>query len=1170
MKLPPRLIQCVAGTLAFAGLTARIDAAVTLPASAALATNTVSNPGFVVRTAQAPIDVPVANNYLRATRQINGILTDAGGILVSNVALPGPEAGGVYFANNVSFEKEANSVVPRDADGNDVWTFNCDFFPGIPGSEGDFNQFADESVALVVLEPGVYTLALCASADRTDVNDDDGCSVYVGANPRDFFATKVADFTRTTGTAPFTANQRIENQIEVVVPVRGAYPFRLMHWQQSRGVNLQFYVVDTNSLARYLINDSSDPTTPLAYRSSTVPAFNAPYIADITPPPGSAGNSSALQLTVTLFDGATTVNTGSIQLSINGTPVVPVKGKLGSKTTVAYLPGGGWATANNAVVLVYADSLAALHTNTWSFGVNVAGGSTTQVTGQWDFENGDLRATVGTALKYFDTTYDGPSGTNANRTKFGTTTSFGIPDINGQVANVVYVPGDTGAGSRRLGYTMTHGIAPNGGGTRVNQYTLIFDIMCTNNSGAASLIQITDPAVNVTDGDLFWQGANFGQGGYNGTGALTPNTWHRIVAAYDEAASPPVVTKYVDGIKQEDWTANQGLDNDRRALLPTAILFGDGDQDERRNFWVNSIQIRSGKLSDAEMVALGGAEACGIPLTIPQSTVTGQWDFDRGNLSPTIGTALQYFNTNYDNGGTGSNANQTAFGTCSSLGVPLINGVDAKIIQVPGDTGPGSRNLGYVMTHRIAPNGGGTRVNQYTLIFDIMCTNNSGAASLIQITDPAVNVTDGDLFWQGANFGQGGYNGTSALTPNVWHRIVAAYDEAASPPVVAKYVDGIKQEDWTANQGLDNDRRALLPTAILFGDGDQDERRTFWVDSIQIRAGKMSDADIVQIGTPKGTGIPVVVPHSSVAGQWDFDSGNLAATIGAALQYFNTNYDNGGALPTPGSNANQTAFGTCSSFGVPLINGVDAKIIQVPGDTGPGSRNLGYVMTHGIAPNGGGTRVNQYTIIFDIMCTNNSGAASLIQITDPAVNVTDGDLFWQGANFGQGGYNGTSALTPNVWHRIAAAYNEAAAPPVVIKYVDGIFQEDWTANQGLDNDRRTLLPTAILFGDGDQDERRTFWVNSIQIREGALSKPELAALGPPTESGIPVAIPAFAPGVPAVKIGLDAGRPLVTWSGGTLQSATNVVGPYTDIVPQPISPWCVSQTIGKQFFRVRQ
>src|SRR5436190_3744655 len=177
-------------------------------------------------------------------------------------------------------------------------------------------------------------------------------------------------------------------------------------------------------------------------------------------------------------------------------------------------------------------------------------------------------------------------------------------------------------------------------------------------------------------------------------------------------------------------------------------------------------------------------------------------------------------------------------------------------------------------------------------------------------------------------------------------------------------------------------------------------------------------------------------------------------------------------------------------------------------------------MDHGIAPNGGGTRVNQYTLVMDIMVDGSGpGAASLLQISDPASNADDGDLFWQGNQFGQGagGYNGTGAFTTLAWHRIAAAYNEAAATPVVTKYVDGIFQDDWTANQGLDNNRRALAPTAILFGDGDQDERRIFWVDSIQIRSGALSKAELAALGAPTGSGIPVAINVETP--PKIHIG---------------------------------------------------
>src|ERR1043166_7601256 len=171
MKIPQRLILYVGGVMAIAVWTYSVNAAVTLPASAALPTNSVSNPGFVVRTAQASTNVVVANSFLRALRQVNGILTDANGVTITNAALPGPEAGGVYFANYVSFERDASPVEPKDTDGNLVGTvFNSDFFQGIPGSEGDLTQFADESVALVGLEPGVYTLAICANAERTDVN----------------------------------------------------------------------------------------------------------------------------------------------------------------------------------------------------------------------------------------------------------------------------------------------------------------------------------------------------------------------------------------------------------------------------------------------------------------------------------------------------------------------------------------------------------------------------------------------------------------------------------------------------------------------------------------------------------------------------------------------------------------------------------------------------------------------------------------------------------------------------------------------------------------------------------------------------------------------------------------------------------------------------------------
>ena len=283
-----------------------------------------------------------------------------------------------------------------------------------------------------------------------------------------------------------------------------------------------------------------------------------------------------------------------------------------------------------------------------------------------------------------------------------------------------------------------------------------------------------------------------------------------------------------------------------------------------------------------------------------------------------------------------------------------------------------------------------------------------------------------------------------------------------------------------------------------------DERREWWVNSIQIRPGKMPDAEIALLGGPSAGGIPVYVPPSNVSGQWDFDLGSLAATIGKPLQYF----DGPGGVTATGTKFGTTGEGDFAA--IPNINGQPAKIMYVPGDV---VREIGYVMDHGIKPNGGGTRVNQYTLILDVMVgATGPGAASILQISS-LNNMDDGDLFWQGNNFGQGtgGYNGTGAFTPAVWHRVAAAYNMAANPPVVTKYVDGVFQDDWTANQSLDNARRALLPTAILFADGDvpnPDERREWWVNSIQIRSGALSKGEMEALGGPSAAGIPILIAA--------------------------------------------------------------
>src|SRR5689334_6865074 len=98
------------------------------------------------------------------------------------------------------------------------------------------------------------------------------------------------------------------------------------------------------------------------------------------------------------------------------------------------------------------------------------------ITGQWDFKSGDLSATIGQPLNYLD-------GDTQVGTKFGTTTSFGIPDIGGQPVKVMQFPATT---SPSGGYDVPAGAAANGGGAQVNRWTMIMDVYYPPGSDAVT------------------------------------------------------------------------------------------------------------------------------------------------------------------------------------------------------------------------------------------------------------------------------------------------------------------------------------------------------------------------------------------------------------------------------------------------------------------------------------------------------------------------------------------------------------------------------------------------------------------------------------------------------------------------------------------------------------
>ncbi|MBI2950091.1 MAG: immunoglobulin domain-containing protein [Verrucomicrobia bacterium] len=230
-----------------------------------------------------------------------------------------------------------------------------------------------------------------------------------------------------------------------------------------------------------------------------------------------------------------------------------------------------------------------------------------QPSGQWDFDKGDLSATVGTTIQYLD----GAGAATSQQAKFGTTASFGIPDIGGTAALVMRFP----AASPGMGFTIPAPKAANGGGSFVNQWTLLLDILFPPESdGKVRAIIDTDGGLFNPDSDLF-VGANGGLGvGGQFSGKLLPNIWYRIGFVVD--ASAKTISKYINGV-QVGVQAADSVDG-RWALAPggNAGLFAD-DNDQTAIGYVNSIQLRDVALSKAQMLALGGPVAAGLPRDLP-------------------------------------------------------------------------------------------------------------------------------------------------------------------------------------------------------------------------------------------------------------------------------------------------------------------------------------------------------------------------------------------------------------------------------------------------------------------------------------------------------------------------------------------------------------------------
>jgi peptide methionine sulfoxide reductase MsrB len=404
----------------------------------------------------------------------------------------------------------------------------------------------------------------------------------------------------------------------------------------------------------------------------------------------------------------------------------------------------------------------------------------------------------------------------------------------------------------------------------VNQWTLIFDILfpdLNQGDGYSGILEIQNDPNSDADVSVYQVSPGVGGIGISGQyeGNITAGQWHRIVLAVDMAATTPVMSKFVDGAKVADQTIFGGGNNvdGRFSLTNVAHLFSDGGHDDEVNtYYVNSVQIRDGKLSDDEAAALGGPQASGIPLPYQ---VTGQWDFDQGDLRATVGQDLQY--------GDATMPGQTSFGTTTSFGIPDMGGQPAKVMKYTRNENPPDNYVGgYAMNHGIASNGNGSLVNRWTLIFDILfpdLSQGDGYSGILEIQNDPNSDADVSVYQVSPGVGGIGISGQyeGNISAGQWHRIVVAVDMAADTPVpvMSKFVDGAKVADQTIFGGGNtvDGRFSLNPVAHIFSDGGHDDEvNTYYVNSVQIRDGKLDDYEAIALGGPQASGIPLVIPGS--------------------------------------------------------------------------------------------------------------------------------------------------------------------------------------------------------------------------------------------------------------------------------------------------------------------
>ncbi len=198
------------------------------------------------------------------------------------------------------------------------------------------------------------------------------------------------------------------------------------------------------------------------------------------------------------------------------------------------------------------------------------------------------------------------------------------------------------------------------------------------------------------------------------------------------------------------------------------------------------------------------------------------------------------------------------------------------------------------------------------------------------------------------------------------------------------------------------------------------------------------------------------------------------------------------------------------------------------------------ICTHGIAPNGGGNYVNEYTILADVYSPAASRSAWRCIYQTNQSNSNDGDYWIRNSDdkigVGDLGYS-TTAITDTQWIRLVVTFKLGLGP--VVAYVNGT---PWHTHNTPALDGRFALDPTVLFFSDENSENAPMSVGILAIWDGALTADEVAILGGPG-APVPLNLDPF-PGSPKnlnVAINQQNATASLTWTAAAADFAATGV-----------------------------